>query len=55
MIKERIIEKTGRKANKDLSAWYKNKVAELASLLIKNLNEQPAEFSESYKEEVLVS
>jgi len=40
MIKEKIIEKMGRKMNKNLSLWYQGKVIELAGFFVKKLKEE---------------
>lgn len=40
MIKEKIIEKMGRKMNKNLPLWYQGKVIELAGFFVKKLKEE---------------
>ena len=40
MIKEKIIEKTGRKINKNIPLWYQGKVVELAGFFVKKLKEE---------------
>ena len=40
MIKEKVIEKMGRKINKDLPIWYQGKVIELAEFFVKKLKEE---------------
>ena len=40
MIKEKIIEKIGRKMNKNLPIWYQGKVIELAGFFAKKLKEE---------------
>ncbi|UCB57567.1 MAG: hypothetical protein JSV30_03000 [Candidatus Omnitrophota bacterium] len=59
MLKERIIEITGRRKNKDLPFWYKDKVLELSGFLLKKLKEEnmPVESNnvfESQKLEVIL-
>ncbi len=40
MIEEKIIEKIGRKMNKNLPIWYQGKVIELAGFFVKKLKEE---------------
>jgi hypothetical protein len=58
MFKEKIVERIGKKTNKDFFPWYQDKVLELASFFIKNTKEEsiPVEndkFFEPYKLEVI--
>ena len=40
MFKERIIESTSKKMNKDLLLWYKGKVLELSGFLLRKAKEE---------------
>ena len=40
MIKDEIIETTGKKVNKNLSVWYQSKVLELADLLLRKVEKE---------------
>ena len=40
MIKEKIVEKTGGKMNKNLPIWYQGKVIELAGFFVRKLKEE---------------
>jgi len=40
MLKEKIVKSIGKRANKDLSLWYKGKVLELSGFLLKKAKEE---------------
>lgn len=40
MLEEKIVESIGKRRNKDLPFWYKDKILELSSFLLKKAKEE---------------
>lgn len=52
---ERIVERIGRKINKDIQEWYQAKVGEMAHFIVRKIKEDTAALKkiESHKQEEL--